>query len=302
MSEHKNDNAAKLPCRPYGRAKIPLSIIGLGGLVISDAEQEYTNHLVAKAIERGVNYFDVAPSYGDAELKLAQALRPYRNDVFLACKTIARTADQAAAQLASSLERLETDHLDLYQLHALNDLEKDVDVAFGAGGAMELFIEAKRSGRVRHIGFSTHTSEAGLAAMDRHEFDSILFPVNFAAYYKGNFGPAVIAKAQAHGTSILALKALAGQPWPEGDPQRQKYRGCWYKPLTDRRQAALALSFSLSQPVTAALTPANDELFWLAVELAMDFTPIRAAQTDELKQLAAKLDPIFSTPAQPPAC
>ena len=162
-------NASKLPRRAYGDTGERLSIIGFGGIVVSGAEQEHANRIVAEAVEKGVNYFDVAPSYGDAEIKLGPALEPYRKDVFLACKTTQRTKEGAAAELKESLKRLRTDHLDLYQLHALSDREKDVDVAFGPGGAMEVFLEAKKQGQVRYLGFSAHSEEAALAAMERHQ-------------------------------------------------------------------------------------------------------------------------------------
>ena len=204
-------NAPKLPQRTYGDTGERLSIIGLGGTAVSGVEQEHANRLVAEAVEKGVNYFDVAPSYGDAELKLGPALEPYRKNVFLACKTEQRTRDGAAAELAGSLQRLRTDHVDLYQLHAISDMQKDVDTAFGKDGAMEAFLEAKKQGRVRYIGFSAHSEEAALAAMDRYDFDSILLPINFATFYKSNFGPRVMEAAKSKGVARLALKALAKQ-------------------------------------------------------------------------------------------
>ncbi len=79
-------NPPKLPRRPYGKTGIDLSIIGLGGIVVRDAEQKHADRVVSEAVERGVNYFDVAPTYGDAELKLGPALVPYRKNAFLACK------------------------------------------------------------------------------------------------------------------------------------------------------------------------------------------------------------------------
>ena len=94
------DNAAKLPRRAYGDTGERLSIIGFGGMVVSGAEQDYANRVVAEAVEKGVNYFDVAPSYGDAEIKLGPALEPYRKDVFLACKTEHRTKERDGGGVA----------------------------------------------------------------------------------------------------------------------------------------------------------------------------------------------------------
>jgi aryl-alcohol dehydrogenase-like predicted oxidoreductase len=286
-------NAPKLPRRAYGDTGERLSIIGFGGIVVSGVEQEHANRVVAEAVEKGLNYFDVAPSYGDAEIKLGPALEPYRKDVFLACKTTQRTKEGAAAELQESLKRLRTDHLDLYQLHALTDVQNDVDTAFGPGGAMEVFLEAKKQGQVRHLGFSAHSEEAALAAMERYDFDSILFPINFATFYEGDFGPRVIEAAKSKGVARLALKAMARQKWPPDDPLRPQYAKCWYQPLTDRTEAKLALYFTLSQSVTAAIPPGDESLFRLALDLAMGFRPISQREKETLQKLAASLNPVF---------
>ena len=290
-------NRASLPRRDYGRSGVKLSIIGFGGIVVKDAEQQHANRIVAEAFEKGVNYFDVAPTYGDAELKLGPALEPYRKKVFLACKTTERSREGALKELTESLKRLRTDHLDLYQLHAITDVDKDVDAVFAKGGAMEVFIEAKKQGQVRHLGFSAHSEQAALAAMERYDFDSMLFPINFATYYKGDFGPRVIAAAKSRGVARLALKALARQQWPQNDPTRKEYGKCWYQPLTTRQEARLGLYFTLSQPVTAAIPPGEESLFRMALDLAMDFKPISTQDLEKVKQMAESLNPIFQTNA-----
>lgn len=282
-----------LPRRPFGKTGIQLSVIGMGGIVVMNAEQEHSNRVVAEFVERGVNYFDVAPAYGDAEVKLGPALEPYRKDVFLACKTGKRTRDESAAELKQSLKTLRTDYFDLYQLHAVTETAKDIDSVFTKGGAMETFIEAKKSGQVRYLGFSAHSVEAAFAAMDRFDFDSILFPVNFATYFAGNFGPQIMEKAQSKGLARLALKALAFQRWPENHPDRKQYPKCWYQPLTDRHQAELALRFTLNQSVTAALPPGEESLFRLALDLASNLSPLTESELKELKALATPSNPIF---------
>lgn len=288
-------NSAKLPQRDYGKTGIKLSIIGFGGIVVMDAEQNHANHVVAEAIERGVNYFDVAPTYGDAELKLGPALEPFRKNAFLACKTTERTAEGSAAELKESLKRLRTDHFDLYQLHAINDVKKDVDAVFAKGGAMETFLDAKKNGQIRFIGFSAHTEQAALAAMDRYDFDSVLFPVNFSCFYKGNFGPAVIAKAKSKDAAILALKTLCRQKWtgPKDDPRRKQFPKCWYEPTSDLKEADLALRFTLSQSVTAALPPGDESLFRMAMDLAMNIKPLTTEETETLKKLPQSMNPLF---------
>jgi aryl-alcohol dehydrogenase-like predicted oxidoreductase len=292
-SEFKNP--ASLSQREYGQTGVKLSIIGFGGIVVKDAEQQHANRVVAEAFEKGVNYFDVAPTYGDAELKLGPALEPYRKKVFLACKTTQRLREGASEELKRSLERLHTDYLDLYQLHAITDVVKDVDTVFAKGGAMEVFMEAKKQGQVRYLGFSAHSEQAALVAMDRYNFDSILFPVNFATFHKGSFGPKVIAAAKSKGLAILALKALARQQWPQDDPSRKEYPKCWYQPLTEWDQAKLGLYFTLSQPVTAAIPPGEESLFRMALDLAMNFKPVSTQDLEKAKLMAESLNPIFQS-------
>lgn len=284
---------ASIPKREFGRTSEKISIIGFGGIIVTDIEQADANRYVAEAVERGINYFDVAPTYGDAEIKLGPALEPYRKGVFLACKTAERTHEKAEEELNRSLERMRTDHFDLYQVHGLVEMEKDVEAAFGKGGAMEVLIEAKKSGKVRYLGFSAHTVAAALAAMDRYDFDSILFPLNFACYSKGDFGPQIMKKADEKGMAKLALKAMARQHWPENDPARSLYPKCWYQPLADEREANLGLRFTLSQPVTAAIPPGEISLFRKAMDIAQTFKPITENELDELYQLATNLNPLF---------
>ena len=103
--------------RAYGKTGEKLSIVGFGGIVVMNEKPSSASRIVAQAVERGINYFDVAPSYGNSEKILGPALEPYRNSVFLACKTGKRTKNEAATELHRSLKRLRTDHFDLYQLH-----------------------------------------------------------------------------------------------------------------------------------------------------------------------------------------
>jgi len=293
LSDIEDSGFGQIPKRPYGNTGVKLSVIGFGGIVVMNAEQSVANEVVAGAVERGVNYFDVAPSYGDAELKLGPALEPYRKDVFLACKTTERTKEGAQTEFKQSLKNMRTDHFDLYQLHAITNVKDDVDVAFAKGGAMEVALEAKKNGQIRYLGFSAHSHEAALAAMDRYDFDSVLFPINFATFYKGKFGPAVIERAKEKSMAILALKSMASQRWPENDPLKEKYSKCWYQPVIDPDDIRLALSFTLSQPITALIPPGEEELFSLALDTVADYKPLTAEENEKLIAMASGLDPIF---------
>lgn len=287
-------NPARLARRKYGRHGVELSIIGFGGIVVRDADPAHAARVVAEFVERGINYFDVAPQYGDAQEKLGPALAPFRKQSFLACKTLQRDAAGAKADFERSLDLLKTDYFDLYQLHALTDVKKDVDAAFARGGVIEFIDEAKKSGQIRHVGFSAHSVDAALAAMDRYEFDSILTPISYSTFYAGGFGPQMIEQAVRKGVSCLALKALARQRWSAVDPGRKQFPKCWYEPITDRREADLALRFTLSQPVTAAIPPGEESLFRMAVDLAAAYHPITPAEDQALREMAGDLRPIFS--------
>lgn len=123
---------SKIEKRVLGRTGIKLSAIGFGGIVVRDASPEESSKRVKQAIDFGINYFDVAPSYGDAEVKLGPALEPYRKDIYLACKTMERKKEGARKELEQSLINLRTDHFDIYQFHAVTKLE-DVETIFSKG-------------------------------------------------------------------------------------------------------------------------------------------------------------------------
>ncbi len=286
--------AQKLPRRPLRGAGAhggpELSIIGFGGLLLRGMQQQHADDIVAWSVDRGVNYFDVAPSYGDSQDLLGPALEPYRADCFLSCKTTKRDAAGAREELEGSLKALRTDHVDLYQLHALNTLE-DVDTVFGPGGAMETFLAARDEGKVRNIGLSAHTQESAIAAMDRFDFDTVLFPVNCICIENGGFGQAVIQKAAEKDVAILAIKALAWEPVV--DRNNKPYPNCWYKPIEDPDLARLSLGYTLDKPVVAAVSPASAELLMLAVEVGLRHRSLTDAQRSELMQRIEGVPPIF---------
>jgi len=281
--------------RALGKTGEKLSVIGFGGIVVMNATTEQAAERVRAAVEAGVNYFDVAPSYGNAEDMLGPALEPHRKGVFLACKTQGRTKDAANAELESSLRKMRTDHFDLYQHHAVTK-KADALKILGPGGAMEAFAAAKKAGKVRFVGFSAHSVEAATALMDGYAFDTILFPVNYATWHAGGFGPQVLAKAKEKGMGILCLKAMAKGPWPEGAPKR--YAKCWYEPLDTPEDAAMGLRFTLSHPVTAAVPPGDETLFAMALKIAAGFQPLAPAEVEAIKARGLAAAPLFRYPSQ----
>jgi predicted aldo/keto reductase-like oxidoreductase len=279
--------------RLFGNTGEKLSFIGFGGIIVSDTEQTDANNYVAEAIHNGVNYFDVAPSYGNAQERLGPALVGKRQNIFLACKTNKRTKAESEEELNASLRTLKTDYFDLYQFHGVTTL-KDVETILKPGGAMETFVKAQKAGKIKYLGFSAHTEEAALALMDNFNFTSVLFPINWASYFNAGFSHNILEKASEKGMAKLALKALAKTDWPEGlEHNLRKYPKCWYEPIDDEKLATLALRFTLSKPITAAIPPGDIRLFRMALRIAQNYQPLSEVELDELKTYAAEIKSIF---------
>ena len=130
-----------------------------------------------------------------------------------------------------------------------------------------------------------------MALMDRFDFDTVLFPLNWVNYFNANFGPQIVAKAKSKNMGVLALKAMARTQWVEG--QERTYSKCWYQPVTDPVETELAVRFTLSEPLTAAITPGHFDLFRRAMDIAENFQPLSDAERAELRSRAEGLKPIF---------
>jgi aryl-alcohol dehydrogenase-like predicted oxidoreductase len=278
--------------RPLGKTGEHLSIIGFGGIVVMNEESGAAKNIVAEAYDRGINYFDVAPSYGNAQERLGPALAPYRKNCFLACKTEGRMKDDSRKQLEESLRLLQTDHLDLYQFHALTKMT-DLDKVLGPGGAMETMEAAKKEGKIRYIGFSVHSAETALAAMDRYNFDTVLFPVNFVLFSQAGFGPQILKRAQEKGMGILALKSMAKTVWPTAEKSSHPEPKCWYQPAAYPDEASLGLRWTLGHPITAALPPGDEKYFRLAMDVAQNYKPLEPHEQQTLIASANGVEPIF---------
>jgi predicted aldo/keto reductase-like oxidoreductase len=272
------------------RPGVELSIVGLGGMTVVGMDQSRVESLVAEALKSGVNYFDVSPYYGggEAELKLGRALKPYRGEIFLAGKSLERTARGMADDLHRSLDRLQSAHLDLFQIHALNT-RKEVEAIFAPGGAMEFFAGLRESGLARFLGFSAHSVEAALAVMGRFAFDSMLFPVNFVHTAHACAGESALKRARELGVARIALKSMALTRWAKSE--KRDFPNCWYKPVADPDVAGLALRFALSTDVVSALPPGDEGLFRLALTAARDFTPLTEVERLRLLEAGSRARP-----------
>src|SRR6201997_2205882 len=278
--------------RPLGKTGEHLSIIGFGGIVVMDENATNSKNIVAEAVDRGINYFDVAPSYGNAQERLGPALAPYRKNCFLACKTEGRMKDDSRQQLEESLRLLKTDHVDLYQFHGLTKMA-DLDKVLGPGGAMETMEAAKKEGKIRYIGFSVHSAETAVAAMDRYNFDTVLFPVNWVLFTQAGFGPQILKKAQEKNMGILALKSMAKTVWPADQKQNHPEPKCWYKPADFPGEASMGLRWTLGHPITAAIPPGDERYFRLAMDVAQNYKPLEAHEEQALLSGGHGVEPIF---------
>ncbi len=278
--------------RTLGKTGEQLSLIAFGGIVVMDETTGEASNIVAEAVDRGVNYFDVAPSYGNAQERLGPALAPYRNNCFLACKTDGRMKEDSRADLEQSLKLLKTDHVDLYQFHALTKMT-DLDKVLGPGGAIETMEAAKKEGKIRYIGFSVHSAETAVAAMNRYNFDTILFPLNWVLFTQAGFGPQILKKAQEKKMGILALKSMAKTVWPAGESKNHPQPKCWYQPAAFPDEASLGLRWTLSHPITAAIPPGDERYFRLAMDVAQNYKPLEAHEEQALLAGGHGVEPIF---------
>jgi predicted aldo/keto reductase-like oxidoreductase len=291
LPANQPDIIAGMPRRMMGRTGIKVSIVGFSGLALNKRLQEDCNQGVKNAFDKGVNYFDVAPAYGDAEVRMGGALEQLkRSEYFLACKTKARDAKGAQEELDRSLQRLKTDYFDVYQLHHIQKPEQ-VKQALGPGGCMETILKAKEQGKIRFIGFSAHTTQGAMEALKGFKFDTVMFPINFVEYYTIGFGRDVLAEAKKQGAAVLAIKPMSTGLWPKGAEQSRKW---WYRSAEEKEQVDLVMRWALSQaPVVTTFSPGFLDLVDKAIESGKNFRPITEKETAQLQELAKSCNTMF---------
>jgi predicted aldo/keto reductase-like oxidoreductase len=287
----QEDKVAGLPRRVLGRTGAKVSVVCFPGLALAQLNQEEATAGVHKAFDQGVNHFDVAPAYGDAEIKMGPALQGLdRGKIFLSCKTKMRDKDGARKELERSLTRLKTDHFDLYQMHHVRWVQ-EVKQALGPGGAMETFLKAKEEGKIRHIGFSAHTTKSALEMLKGFPFDSVMFPLSYVDCMNWGFGKAVVEMAKARGTAVLAMKAIYAGAWPQGAPRTRKW---WYRPLETDEEIELAIRWALSQPGVATTVPVSYlDLLDKCIKAGRSYQPITEAEVAKLQELAQGCGSVF---------
>jgi aryl-alcohol dehydrogenase-like predicted oxidoreductase len=201
---------SEIPKRTLGKTGVEVTRIGLGGegVLRTFGREREARDVIARALELGVNYFESARAYSGSEGYYGLALGERRREIFLASKSHDRTAEGAWRHLETSLANMQTDWLDLWQVHDVRS-EEDLAEIFGPGGAIEAFDRAKKQGKVRFVGVTGHQDPAILLkAFDLYHFDTVLMPVNPAEAAWLSFPGTVLPEAQRRGMGVVGMKVL----------------------------------------------------------------------------------------------
>ena len=252
--------------RRLGRLGHDSSVLLYGGAALGDVTQDVADASVREALAAGINHFDVAASYGEAELRLGALMDELRPQVFLATKTGLRDRDGAWAQIGASLERLRTDRVDLLQLHAIGDLD-ELDAATRPGGALEAAVRAQEEGLVGAVGITGHGRQAAathLEALRRFPFATVLTPLNAVLWRDERFRDdwaALVDEVQRQDAALMTIKAVSRRNWPgvaDGQPVGDQDYATWYEPLVDPEQIRAAVSWVLAHEEITGLATAGD--------------------------------------------
>lgn len=281
--------------RRFGRTGHMSTIAIFGAAAFMQISQEDADRVMEQVIEAGINHIDVAPSYGQAELRIGPWMQRERQRFFLGCKTLERTKEGAWKELRESLKRLQTDTFDLYQCHAVTTMA-ELDAITGRGGALEAFEEARREGLVRFLGITGHGANAPeiyLEALRRFDFDSVLFPLNFIQMANPEYrkyAEELIATCNARDVGIMVIKAITKGPWGE----KQHTAATWYEPFEGREEIQQAINFALSYNVTGICTPGDTRLLPLVLEACENFTQLDTEEVEQIIDSGKKYEPLFT--------
>jgi predicted aldo/keto reductase-like oxidoreductase len=246
--------------RRLGRLGHSSSVLIYGAAALAAVDQDTADRSVQEALDAGINHFDVAASYGDAELRLGPWIPRIRKDIFLATKTGDRDREAAWASINRSLERLQTDHVDLLQLHAIGDLE-ELDKALGGGGAIEAAVRAKDEGLVGDVGITGHGDKAAathLEALRRFPFATVLTPLNPVLWHDPAFRvgyEALVEEVRRQDAGLMTIKTVSRRNWPDVDDATYS---TWYEPFVDAERIRAAVSWVLAHDEITGLATAGD--------------------------------------------
>lgn len=280
--------------RRLGRIGHETSVLVYGAAALGEVTQEVADASLEQALAAGINHLDTAASYGRAEERMGPTVERVRDQVFLATKSGERRAEDAWRELNRSLELLHTDHIDLWQVHAVCDLP-ELDKVFAPGGAIEAFVRAKDEGIVSWIGITGHTEQAPLVhaeALRRHDFDSVLTPVNYHLYtadaeFHAHFD-LLYQLVQDRDVALRTIKAIARRPWV-GDHQL----ATWYEPFTEPEDIRAAISWVLGTfPSIAGLATAGETTL-LGKAIAAEADRMDVAEAAALLRQVGDYETIF---------
>ncbi len=281
--------------RRFGRTGHMSTVAIFGAAAFYDVTQDVADAAMEQVIAAGVNHIDVAPSYGLAEERVGPWLARERERFFLGCKTQERTRGAAEAELHRSLGRLQVEAFDLYQLHAVTNMD-ELDQVTRPGGALEAILEARDQGLIRFIGITGHGVEVPsvfLEALRRFDFDSVLFALNFVQYADPAFrrsAEELLRQCRERDIGVMIIKSIARGPWGE---QEKRYN-TWYKPFDEPDQIKAAVRFALSQEVTGLCTAAEVSILPLFLDACDHFTPMTMADQEALIASAGQFEPLFT--------
>jgi len=294
--------APALPTRNLGQTGYKVGIFSLGGQGALERpdNQAIAVPIVERALDLGVNYIDTSSIYGGprrwSERYVGEVMRRRRAEAFLASKTKERTRDGSLRMLEESLKLLQTDHLDLWQLHDIG-LAEDVEAVFAKGGAMEALRQAHEQKIVRHLGITGHYRPEALAeGIRRFPFDTILMALNAADQHHFSFTDTLLPLAVEKRMGIIGMKVpgrgrlLASWTPPPVERQRNSWEGAVIATTPGPLQMREAMYYALSLPVSTVIVGC-DSIKQLEenVQLARDFTPLSAHQ---MTTLAARAEPV----------
>ena len=272
--------------RRLGKTGQMSSVVTFGAAALWQVSQSEADSAIEMAVNRGVNHFDVAPTYGEAEFRLGLCMEKYRKKVFLACKTQQRSKITAWESIKKSLERLRVDYFDLFQFHGVSDLET-LNLILSPIGALEAVLEAKQQGLIRHVGITGHRPYVLCEALNRFDFETVLFPLNrvLAAHFNdfNDYRPLLdIVRQKDVGT--IAIKSVTKRPW-EGTMHMYK---TWYEPFDKATNIQKSVDFTLSQGVTTIAMAGDLSLWPTIIEAGERFKPMSQDEQyqaiDEVKQ------------------
>lgn len=245
--------------RRLGRLGHQSSVLIYGAASLGAVSQEVADASITQALEAGINHIDTAASYGDAERRLGCIMGDIRHRVFLASKTGDRDAEAAWASINRSLERLQTDRLDLIQLHSVGDLA-ELDKVTARGGALEALVRARDEGLVAGIGITGHSHSAPathLEALSRFDFDSVLTPLNRRLWHVPGYADdftALATETKARDVALMTIKMIARHNWPT-----ERRFATWYEPFEEQRLITASLAWLLNgHPAITGLATAGE--------------------------------------------